>query len=81
VHTDKTVQAASAPTREAVAAMLGSVGFTPALQNTPIASLSGGWKMKLALGECRAWSCAALRLELCLMLRCCDVPLELCRML
>lgn len=30
---------------------LGSVGFTETMQNSPVASLSGGWKMKLALGE------------------------------
>ena len=30
---------------------LGSVGFTENMQNSPVASLSGGWKMKLALGE------------------------------
>ena len=34
--------------------MLASVGFTPALQSTPVGSLSGGWKMKLALGKCHA---------------------------
>lgn len=31
---------------------LAAVGFTPALQATPVGALSGGWKMKLAL--CRA---------------------------
>lgn len=30
---------------------LGSVGFTELMQNSPVASLSGGWKMKLALGK------------------------------
>lgn len=30
---------------------LGSVGFTENMQNSPVASLSGGWKMKLALGK------------------------------
>lgn len=50
VHSDPKVQDATAPTRADVAAMLASVGFTPGLQSTPIASLSGGWKMKLALG-------------------------------
>lgn len=34
-----------------VVEVLASVGFTPQLQNTPVGSLSGGWKMKLALGE------------------------------
>ncbi len=52
VFSDPVVQQATAPTREDVAAMLGNVGFTPQLQATAIASLSGGWKMKLALGEC-----------------------------
>jgi elongation factor 3 len=37
---------------EAGKKQLGEVGFTPAMQTAPIASLSGGWKMKLAL--CRA---------------------------
>ena len=30
---------------------LSSVGFSPEMQAAPVASLSGGWKMKLALGE------------------------------
>ena len=30
---------------------LSSVGFSPEMQASPVASLSGGWKMKLALGE------------------------------
>lgn len=34
-----------------VVEVLASVGFTPQLQATPVGSLSGGWKMKLALGE------------------------------
>ena len=34
-----------------VVEVLSSVGFTPQLQSTPVGSLSGGWKMKLALGE------------------------------
>lgn len=29
---------------------LTSVGFTQALQERPISSLSGGWRMKLAIG-------------------------------
>lgn len=37
-----------------VVEVLSSVGFTPQLQTTPVGSLSGGWKMKLALGGCRA---------------------------
>ena len=34
-----------------VAEALGDVGFTPAMQADRVAALSGGWKMKLALGE------------------------------
>lgn len=30
---------------------LGDVGFTPEMQQAPVSTLSGGWKMKLALGE------------------------------
>ena len=30
--------------------MLASVGFDAVLRGSPVASLSGGWKMKLALG-------------------------------
>ncbi len=29
---------------------LSSVGFSAEMQAAPVASLSGGWKMKLALG-------------------------------
>ena len=43
--------------------MLASVGFDAVLRGSPVASLSGGWKMKLALGALRAghgglWFCA-----------------------
>lgn len=31
--------------------VLGSVGFTEEMQQAPVASLSGGWKMKLALAR------------------------------
>ena len=34
-----------------VADALSDVGFTPAMQAGGVAALSGGWKMKLALGE------------------------------
>ena len=30
--------------------VLTSVGFTAEMQQAPVASLSGGWKMKLAIG-------------------------------
>lgn len=41
----------SAPSREEVESVLTSVGFDDELIAKPIAALSGGWKMKLALGE------------------------------
>ena len=34
-----------------VAEALSDVGFTPPMQADRVAALSGGWKMKLALGE------------------------------
>lgn len=37
---------------ETVVKMLESVGFTELMRGRPVGSLSGGWKMKLALGEC-----------------------------
>lgn len=39
------------PTMEQVTAMLTSVGFTDVMQASPLVSLSGGWKMKLALAR------------------------------
>lgn len=50
VFSDPEVQSATAPERSAVASMLASVGFTPQLLDAAVGSLSGGWKMKLALG-------------------------------
>ncbi len=38
-----------------VAEALSDVGFTPAMQADRVAALSGGWKMKLALGEPLYW--------------------------
>ncbi|WWC89603.1 uncharacterized protein L201_004528 [Kwoniella dendrophila CBS 6074] len=38
-------------TREEIAAMLLSVGFSDEKQRDPVASLSGGWKMKLELAR------------------------------
>ncbi|CAG9464472.1 unnamed protein product [Pedinophyceae sp. YPF-701] len=38
-------------TRDDVEKMLTSVGFTEELRNKPVGSLSGGWKMKLALSR------------------------------
>ncbi|KAI7836488.1 hypothetical protein COHA_009640 [Chlorella ohadii] len=51
VVADKVVQEATKPSREQVVEVLASVGFTPQLQSTPVGSLSGGWKMKLALAR------------------------------
>jgi elongation factor 3 len=51
IFQDKTIQEAVAPDRPAVAAALTSVGFSDELQASPVASLSGGWKMKLALAR------------------------------
>lgn len=42
---------ASHPGHQQVEEVLGSVGFTEAMQAQPVASLSGGWKMKLALAR------------------------------
>ena len=41
---------ATHPAHDMVEKTLASVGFTPEMQSSPVASLSGGWKMKLALG-------------------------------
>jgi elongation factor 3 len=51
IHEDATVQAAVAPTRAQVDAALEAVGFDAALRAAPLAALSGGWKMKLALAR------------------------------
>ena len=45
------MQDASAPSHSRVEEVLASVGFTPEMQAAPVASLSGGWKMKLALAR------------------------------
>jgi elongation factor 3 len=37
--------------REDISAMLLSVGFSDEKQHDPVASLSGGWKMKLELAR------------------------------
>ena len=42
---------ASHPGHKQVEEVLGSVGFTETMQAQPVASLSGGWKMKLALAR------------------------------
>lgn len=51
IFEDEVVQEAQSPSRERVAEVLSEVGFTEQLQAAPIASLSGGWKMKLALAR------------------------------
>lgn len=51
--------------REKVAATLADVGFTVEGQAAPIASLSGGWKMKLALARAMLQD-AQVRQELCI---------------
>lgn len=47
--------------------MLTSVGFTAEMQQAPVASLSGGWKMKLAIGACsiQTWTLKPGLLVLC----------------
>lgn len=45
---------------------MASVGFDAVLRGSPVASLSGGWKMKLALGALHAlaWHSVVLRTPL-----------------
>ena len=50
VYSDPILQDASHPAHKMVEEVLASVGFTEAMQQSPVSSLSGGWKMKLALG-------------------------------
>ena len=38
------------------------MGFTEEMQKSPVGSLSGGWKMKLALGD---YSCLPLVMAAC----------------
>mmetsp|Transcript_2433 Transcript_2433/g.3685 ORF Transcript_2433/g.3685 Transcript_2433/m.3685 type:complete len:1030 (-) Transcript_2433:2210-5299(-) len=52
IHTDEDVQAVMTVNKEQVIEMLSSVGFDLAMQEKPVSSLSGGWKMKLALARC-----------------------------
>ena len=51
VFADENLQAAVNTTKEQVTSMLSSVGFTEELLNKAVGSLSGGWKMKLALAR------------------------------
>ena len=51
IFEDATVQEVIKPSREDVVGALSSVGFSSELQTASIKSLSGGWKMKLALAR------------------------------
>ena len=51
VYSDPILQDASHPAHKMVEEVLASVGFTDDMQQAPVSSLSGGWKMKLALGK------------------------------
>uniref|UniRef100_A0A0G4HPL7 ABC transporter domain-containing protein n=1 Tax=Chromera velia CCMP2878 TaxID=1169474 RepID=A0A0G4HPL7_9ALVE len=48
---NEAVRAVNGDNREAVEQALSDVGFTKEMQAAPISSLSGGWKMKLALAR------------------------------
>ncbi|GLI71115.1 hypothetical protein VaNZ11_016208 [Volvox africanus] len=52
VFADADLQAAVATTKDQVTSMLSSVGFDEAMLAKAVGSLSGGWKMKLALARC-----------------------------
>eukprot|EP00968_Pinguiococcus_pyrenoidosus_P019160 scaffold2036_cov256-Pinguiococcus_pyrenoidosus.AAC.15 len=47
---DKRIEAAGIP-REEVSSMLEKVGFTDKMRGDPITTLSGGWRMKLAIAR------------------------------
>lgn len=51
------------PSRERVMDVLESVGFDAERQNMPVASLSGGWKMKLALARAMLMNADILLLD------------------
>jgi len=51
IFADNILQELEKTTHDQVEAMLTSVGFTSEMQSSPVASLSGGWKMKLALAR------------------------------
>jgi len=51
IYEDPVVQEAQAPSRERVIEVLTEIGFSDQLQASTIASLSGGWRMKLALAR------------------------------
>lgn len=64
VYSDPILQDASHPAHKMVEEVLASVGFTDDMQLAPVSSLSGGWKMKLALGKHGLLVCAAVLLLL-----------------
>lgn len=49
--------------RQEIEDTLNSVGFTLEMREKPIASLSGGWKMKLALARAMLWNADILLLD------------------
>ena len=59
IVSDKRLQA----TREEIIESLASVGFTDERQSQPIGSLSGGWKMKLALARAMLFKADILLLD------------------
>jgi elongation factor 3 len=63
VFSDKTLQDASHPSHGRVEEVLTSVGFTDEMQKAPVASLSGGWKMKLALARAMLMNADILLLD------------------
>lgn len=50
VFADEAIQNCGVP-RDRIGSMLGSVGFTQAMLDGSVSFLSGGWRMKLALGR------------------------------
>ncbi|CAM9333472.1 unnamed protein product [Phaeothamnion confervicola] len=50
-------------TRASIAAVLTDVGFSAAMQNAPVSSLSGGWKMRLALARAMLMNADVLLLD------------------
>lgn len=63
VYADPNLQDASHPSHGKVEEVLASVGFTPELQSAPVKSLSGGWKMKLALARAMLMNADILLLD------------------
>jgi elongation factor 3 len=63
VYKDPTLQDASHPSHGKVEEVLTSVGFTPQMLGAPVASLSGGWKMKLALARAMLMNADILLLD------------------